>query len=128
MKEVESLIKRAERYLKSAKILVNDGDFESAVSRTYYAMFYSAQAVLLTKNLSFSSHKGAITMFGEHFIKTGVFSKELGRELNRAFAKRQIGDYTHAFVISEDEAEQLLENGKDFVAEITRYLKENENL
>jgi hypothetical protein len=128
VKEVETLIERAERYLKSAEILVNDGDFESAVSRTYYAMFYSAQAMLLTKNLSFSSHKGVITKFGEHFIKTGVFSKDMGRELNRAFAKRQIGDYTHAFVISEDEANQLLKNGKDFVAEITQYLKENENL
>jgi uncharacterized protein (UPF0332 family) len=52
----------------------------------------------------------------------------MGRELHRAFAKRQIGDYTHAFVISRDEAKQVLENGKDFVAEITLYLKENENL
>lgn len=128
MKVVKTLIERAERYLKSAEILVNDGDFESAVSRAYYAMFYSVQAVLLTKNLSFSSHKGVITMFGEYFIKTGVFSKELGRELNRAFAKRQIGDYTHAFVISEDEAKQVLENGQHFVAQMEQYLQENKNL
>jgi uncharacterized protein (UPF0332 family) len=75
LKEIKTLIERAERYLKSAELLVNDGDFESAVSRTYYAMFYTVQALLLTKNLSFSSHKGVITMFGEHFIKTGVFQK-----------------------------------------------------
>jgi uncharacterized protein (UPF0332 family) len=91
-------------------------------------MFYLTQAVLLTKNLAFSSHRGVITMFGEHFIKTGVFSKELGRELNRAFAKRQIGDYTHAFAISEEESQQVLENGQRFVAELAHYLKENKNL
>jgi hypothetical protein len=50
----------------------------------------------------------------------------MGWELNRAFAKRQIGDYTHTFVISEGEAELLLKNGK--LAEITRYLKENKDL
>lgn len=37
MKEVESLIKKAMKYLKSARILLEDGDCESSVSRAYYA-------------------------------------------------------------------------------------------
>ncbi len=88
MKEIKCLIERAEKYLRSAELLLKEGDYESSVSRTYYAMFYSAQAALLTKNLSFSSHKGVISAFGEHFIKTGVFPREMGKELNRAFEKR----------------------------------------
>jgi len=108
MKEVESLIKRAMKYLKSARILLEDGDCESSVSRAYYAMFYSAEAMLLTKGLSFSSHRGVISAFGEHFIKTGIFPKEMGKELNRAFEKRQLGDYEYTFVISEDEAMEIL--------------------
>lgn len=123
MKETNALLERAERYLKSAALLLNDGDHKSAVSRTYYAMFYATQALLLTKNLSFSSHKSVLTMFGEHFVKTGVFPGEMGRELNRAFAKRQIGDYTHTFVISNDEAHQLLESGRRFIAQVEHYLQ-----
>ncbi len=87
MMEINSLIERAKRYLKSAEILLEEGDYESSVSRTYYAMFYSAQAMLLTENLSFSSHKGVISAFGEHFVKTGIFPKEMGRELNRELSK-----------------------------------------
>ena len=68
MKEIKSLIERAKKYLKSAEILLKEEDYESSVSRTYYAMFYSAQAMLLTKGLSFSSHKGVISAFGEHFV------------------------------------------------------------
>ena len=124
MNEVAALTKKADRYLKSAEILLHDADFESAVSRTYYAMFYSAQAMLLTKNLSSSSHKGVISTFGIHFIKTGIFPREMGRELNRAFEKRQIGDYTFNFVITRAEAEQILASGKSFCANIARYLKE----
>ena len=93
MKEAKALVERARRYLKSAEMLLRDRDFKSSVSRTYYAMFYCAQAALLTKELSFSSHKGVISAFGEHFVKTGIFPKEMGRELNRAFEKRQVGDY-----------------------------------
>ena len=124
MKEIKSLIERAKKYLKSAKILLKVEDYESSVSRTYYAMFHSAQAMLLTKNLSFSSHKGVISAFGEHFVKTGIFSRELGRELNRALEKRQISDYAYTFVISREEAEEILENGKKFVEKIVQHLEE----
>jgi uncharacterized protein (UPF0332 family) len=126
MKETKALIERAQRYLRSAEILLADKDYESTVSRTYYAMFYSAEAALLTKDLSFSSHKAVIAAFGEHFIKTGVLPKEMGRELNRAFGKRQIGDYEYTFVISAEEAEQLLQSGKEFVDAITGWLDVND--
>jgi uncharacterized protein (UPF0332 family) len=66
VKEINSLMERAKKYLKSAEILLKAE--ESSVSRTYYAMFYSAQAMLLTENLSFSSHKGVISGFGENVV------------------------------------------------------------
>jgi len=51
------------------------------------------EAALFTKNLSASSHKGVISLFGEYFIKTGIFNKGLGKTLNDAYDKRLIGDY-----------------------------------
>jgi len=128
MKEINSLIEKAKRYLRSAELLLEAGDYESSVSRTYYAMFYSAQAMLLTKNLSFSSHKGVISAFGEQFVKTGIFPREMGRELNKAFEKRQIGDYEYTFVISKVEAKEIFENGKKFIEQITQHLKEKKIL
>ena len=124
MKEVDLLLKKAKRYLRSAQILLEAGDYESSVSRTYYAMFYSVQALLLTENLSFTSHKGVISAFGERFIKTGLFPTEMGKELNRAFGKRQLSDYEYTSVISRKEAKALLESGENFVARIEQYLKE----
>jgi uncharacterized protein (UPF0332 family) len=122
MKEAEALVQKARRYLKSAEMLLRDKDFESSVSRTYYAMFYCAEAALLTKNLTFSSHKGVISAFGEHFIKTGLLPKEMGRELNRAFEKRQLSDYEYTFSMSGEEAEKVLESGKPFVSNIENWL------
>lgn len=84
MKETRDLERRARRYLQSAKLLLDSGDMESSVSRAYYAMFYAAEAALVTKGLAFSSHKGVIAGFGEHFVKTGVFPNRLNTELTRA--------------------------------------------
>jgi hypothetical protein len=128
MKEIQSLIERSKKYLQSAEMLLKEGDFESSISRTYYAMFYSAQAAILTKKLSFSSHKGVLSAFGEHFIKNGVFSREMGRNLNKAFEKRQISDYEYRFVISEKEACDLLISGKAFVDILIKYLNDENKL
>jgi len=106
-------------------MLIKEKDYESAVSRVYYAMFYSVEAILLTKNLSFSSHKGAISAFGEQFIKTGIFPKDLSRNLNDAFEKRQLGEYEYSFVIPEKDAKEVLTYGKEFVEIIKEYLKGN---
>jgi uncharacterized protein (UPF0332 family) len=44
MSEIPALLAKAQRYLRSADLLFRDEDYESSVSRTYYAMFYCAQA------------------------------------------------------------------------------------
>ena len=123
MKEIDSMIDRSERYIKSAGLRIGDGDYESAVSRVYNAMFYSVEALLLTKDLSFSSHKSVISAFGEHFVKRGIFPKDFRKALTRAFQKRQFSDYEFTFVISKEEADEILAQGKDFISSIVKYLK-----
>lgn len=124
MNAIDSLMERANKYLTSAKLLFDGQDYESCVSRVYYAMFYSVQAVLFTKQESFSSHKGVLSGFGQHFVKTGIFPREMSKQLNRAFEKRQLGDYSTIFAIEKEEAKELLENGHSFVKDIFRYLKQ----
>jgi uncharacterized protein (UPF0332 family) len=41
----------------------------------------------------------------------------------RAFEKRQIGDYGHAFAISSQTAEQVLETAKDFVNAVSDWVQ-----
>lgn len=122
MKEIQSLIERAEKYIKSAELLLENEDHESCVSRIYYAMFYASQAVLLTKNLSYSSHKGTLSAFGQHFVKTGIFAKAMSKSLHLAFEKRTLGDYSHTFLIRKEEADELMKQGKSFVEQIAEYL------
>ena len=122
MSEIETLLKRAERYLITAEVLIREGDFESSLSRSYYAMFFSAQAALLSKGLSFSSHKMTISAFGENFIKSEIFSREMGKDFHKAFDRRQISDYHHDFIIDKSEAEEFLKCGREFVSKIKNFL------
>ena len=123
MKEIRDLIGKAERFLATARHTLDIGDYDSCVSRSYYAMFFMAEAVLLTKGLSASSHKGVISLFGEHFVKTGVFERDLGRALSYAYDKRLIGDYGVGLTISREEAMELLEIARNFVQKLKEYLE-----
>lgn len=123
MSTISTLLQRAEKYLDSAQVLHGIEDYESCVSRTYYAMFYAAEAVLLSKGITCSSHKGTISMFGEHFVRSGLLPAGLGRAINRAFDKRQIGDYGYSFKITAKDARELLAEGRSFVKATAKYLR-----
>jgi uncharacterized protein (UPF0332 family) len=64
--ELRVMLEKARRYIKSAGVLQLEGDHDSAVSRLYYAMFYCAEALLLAKGHSFSSHRAVISAFAQH--------------------------------------------------------------
>ena len=123
MKELMDFIAKAEKFLATAERALDIGDYDSCASRSYYAMFFMAEAVLLTRGFSSSSHKGVISLFGEHFVKTGIFERDLGKSLNDAYDKRLIGDYGIGLTTTEEDARDLLKIANDFVQELKNYLK-----
>ena len=51
--EIKEFIDKAKRSLAAAQDMLEGGYCEFAVSRGYYAMFYAAEAILLSKELHF---------------------------------------------------------------------------
>ena len=101
--ELKAMLQKARRYIGSAEVLRARKDYDSAISRLYYAMFYCAEALLLTRDLSFSSHRAVISAFAQHYVKPGTLPRELHQWLQAAFQKRQISDYE--FLTTSDEAD-----------------------
>ena len=83
--EQEALVLKASRTIRSAKLLLTDGDYDSAVSCAYYAMFYLVEALLLSKDLAFSKHSAVIAGFGQEFVRTGTMPPDLHTYLKDAF-------------------------------------------
>ncbi len=124
MTELRDLIEKAERFLHTAEYVLSIGDYDSCASRGYYAMFFIAEAALLTKQRTSSSYKGVINLFGDHFVRTGVVERHLGNALNLAYHQRIIGDYRVDRRITKEEAEELLEAARDSVRQVKSYLNQ----
>ena len=85
-------------------------------------MFYSAEAVLLTKDLKFKRHSAVISAFGKEFVKTGEFDEEYHGYLLDAFREREKGDYDVLLYQSREEAERVLRNAEKFIFTVEDFL------
>ena len=121
--EEEGLLHKAGRAVRSAKLLLADGDYDSAVSRAYYAMFYVAEALLLSKELAYSKHSAVIAGFGREFAKAGVIPTEFHAYLIEAFEARNISDYKVASLMREEETTRHIAHAEELLAVAGEYLK-----
>ncbi len=115
LNDSEPLFDKAERYIRSAKILPADGDFDSAASRLYYAMFFITETLLYARGLTFSSHHAVIAAFGQHFAKTKELDPRFHQALLAAFSQRQIGDYKNVSGLTSGDIDNLLKDASDFL-------------
>ena len=74
--EQSDLLAQAQDSVNAATLLADAGYAGFSASRSYYAMFYIAEALLLGLDLSFSKHSAVIAAFGLHFSKTGLVPGE----------------------------------------------------
>ena len=120
-KEIRELLDKARRSLHAAERLLRDGDNDFAVSRAYYAMFYAAQALLLTKEIRRSKHSGVIAAFNERFVQSGELPRHLFLRLRDGFEDRAEGDYGLA-EITKEQAHAGIAAAREFLEEISRRL------
>jgi len=112
--EVQALLQRGQESIDAASDLVARGFFHFGASRAYYAMFYSAQALLLSRGKSFSRHSAVIAAFGREFAEPRLMGTKLRRYFREAFEARQMTGYDRIRKISRETAELTVEQAHEF--------------
>ena len=115
---------RAEETLKEIPYLKQQGYYNTAVNRLYYACYYAAVALLIKHELNPGTHAGVKQMLGLHFVAPGRLSRELGRCFSLLFERRHSSDYDDFAYSSEEEIDELLPKATDFIEAVGVLLKE----
>lgn len=92
-----------------------NGYWNTAVNRLYYACFYAASALLLANGIEAKSHDGVRQMIGKHFILTGKMPLELGKFYTIIFNKRTSGDYEDFIVHTQKTVDELYPPAQHFI-------------
>jgi uncharacterized protein (UPF0332 family) len=121
---IRQLMAMAEQAYNTAQVNLDAGDFRATVNRAYYAVFYAASAMLLTKGLERRKHSGVISAFREHFVKPGLIELEYSSIYGETLVIREDADYAVEIPIGRDMAEIALDQGRRFVRRMREYLAE----
>jgi len=123
MKEgTRKLLDKAERAIRAAQTLLDAADAEFAAGRTYYAMFYVAEALLYERNLQFSKHSAVHAAYGKEFAKTDLLNPQFHRWLLEAFNTRLQMDYGFDGIVSEEEVAAMVEQARSFLVAAHEFL------
>ena len=78
-------------------------------------MFFVAEALLASRDMTFSSHRAVISAYGQHFAKTNVLDPRFHQALLNAFNQRQLGDYTVDSGLTREDIDTLLNDAREFL-------------
>ena len=123
--EVRDLLEKSAQSRDAALLLLKDDYVDFAASRAYYSMFYAIEALLLSRDLSFSKHSAVISAFGKEFIKTGLLEVRFHRSVMDAFDVRNAGDYGSMHAVSEEKAQQIIAEADELLEAVQGLILRN---
>lgn len=114
---------QASETLEEAVFLLEGGkSLRVVTNRAYYSMFYAILALLIDEPFASSKHSGVLSYFNRRFVTEGVFPKDIGRAINRAFELRQQGDYRENVELSLEQVTPLIEAASVFLDMVKTYM------
>lgn len=115
-------MENAENMIAEVESHRNNGFYNTAVNRMYYACYYAASAMLVSLGIEVKSHDGVRQSLGQHVVLAGKLSAEQGRFYSRLFAKRSTGDYDDFVNHTLDTVDELLPQAQHFISVLKKEL------
>lgn len=125
---VKHRLSKSQRALSEAELLLGGGFGTGVVNRIYYALFYSASALLLLEGNASSKHSSVLSLFNRLWIKPGRLPKEMGAFYVAMFDRRQKGDYWDLAEFDRADLESWLSEARAFVGQVHAWFRDNEDL
>lgn len=106
---------------QAARVLSQNGFWNSAVNRLYYAVFYAVNALWFRgKSILILMVEWIRTQFSKNFIKTKKLDKKYGKLLAQLYDWRQKSDYENLFDFSEESVNQLFDPVQEMLSTIEK--------
>ena len=120
--QIQAILDKATESLAAARLLAEQGYPNFAASRAYYTMFYTTEALLLHRDLSFSSHSAVIAAYGKEYSKTKDLVPKYHKYLIAVQDFRSQGDYDYGPGVSKGHAKSAVDWAEEFLEAARAYI------
>ena len=117
-------MKRQKEDLETAEENLKTGKLRASVNRSYYAVFHALRAITALDHFDSGKHSGIIAYFNQHYVKTGIFDKEISKMIDSCYRLREKADYDDFFLVAKDDAVLQLEKARKIVSSTEQYITE----
>ena len=124
--EITKHLKRTEELLIVAKELIQNEHYSDSISRSYYAIFHAATAILKEIGIERKSHHALWAAFGEFITSKGLMDVKYHRYALDAFSERSLSDYLSQPEDTREDAQNNLEKASEFVNACRIYLNRSQ--
>ena len=119
--EQKQRLLNAKENIKAAQLLAHSHFYKISISRSYYAMLYVAEALLLDQATVIpTQHEAVNSLFREQFSDTRPLFQPYGSYLNDGLEARLRADYQHMERATLAEAKQHIKRAQAFL-DLTRH-------
>ena len=124
-KQVKLYLQEAKSMLVVAKANLDQGFYSTTVNRAYYAVFYSANALLSSRGIFRKKHSSVMSEFRKEFIKTQEIDVEFSNFYGQLMDDRHAADYDLLHLTSKEEAKENYNLSIRFLEEVEQWLQKN---
>jgi len=121
--EVRAEMDRAQKSLRAARLLCDEGLLEDAISRSYYAALHAAKAALLVDGIVAESQAAVRRLFGKVLVLPGRLEREWAAVIANEQDQRVMADYDAQAEWEPEAARGLVGSAQAFVDRIRKYLE-----
>ena len=101
-----------------------DGLLRAADNRAYYAVFHTIRAILALDGVDFSTHGLVIGYFNQHYVKTNIFERSLGKAVKAVEKSRNDSDYNDLHKPDPTQTKLNIEFAQQFLTSVEAYIAE----
>ena len=113
---------KALQFYRQAEMNAEIELWDVVANRLYYSLFHGVCALLIRYGIQVSSHKGAVIMFGQHFVQTGKFETNDGRFYAQLQSMREKADYSCYWQVESTDLDGFLPRTKGILDKIKEHL------
>lgn len=111
-------IEKSRKTFSEIEILRQAGLWDNIANRLYYAAFHAVSALLINDGHSVGTHQGAVVMLHQHYVKTGILSKEDGAFYSQLQTLREKADYNCTYYAKEEDTAPRIAETEAFIDKV----------
>lgn len=76
------------------------------------------------ERVDFKRHKDVLAYFNQHYLKTEIFPKMIGRKISQARKVREDSDYDDEYIPTDEETKMQIDTAKELIEFVQEYLEQ----